>query len=205
MKAANRLIAITLAAAAAALAALPAAPAPASAANQAKATTRTTITRSAHIVFENCNAQDITLSVTAPTHPFTPAQPVVVRVQLRNSGSTPCGAAPAGNVPEAHHALTVGRCGPLSLTVRTARTARTARGLAVYPGPVVFHCPEETGFVLAPHSTARASASWSQMAYPASSASQVKAPPFERAPLGSYRITVGGTVSVPIRLSAPSG
>jgi hypothetical protein len=196
MKAATRLAAITFATATAtataALAALP--PAPASAAGQAGAT----IPRSAHIAFENCNAQHITLTVTAPTHSFTPAQPVIVRVRLRNSGSSPCGAAPAGKVPEAHHALTVGPCGPLSLTVRTAR------GVAVYPGPVVLHCPEETGFELAPHSTARASASWNQVAYPASTASQVEAPSLENAPLGSYRITVGGAVTVPIRLADPS-
>jgi hypothetical protein len=193
--AATRLTPITLAATAA-LAVLP--PAPISAANRAKAASGATITRSVHIAFENCNAQHITLTVTAPTHSFTPAQPVIVRVQLRNSGSSPCGAAPAGSVPQAHHALTVGPCGPLSLTVRTAR------GVAVYPGPVVFHCPEETGFELAPHGTARASASWNQVAYPASSASQVKAPPLEQAPPGSYRITVGGAVTVPIRLADPS-
>ena len=73
-------------AAAAAHAALPTAPA--SAAKEAKPTTRTTITRSAHVAFENCNAQHIMLTVTAPTHAFTPAQPVIVRVRLRNTGST---------------------------------------------------------------------------------------------------------------------
>ena len=180
----------------AALAVLPAPPA--SAADRAEASARTTVTRSAHIAFENCNARHITLTVTAPTRPFTPAQPVVVKVQLRNSGSTPCGTKPVGTVPEAHHALTVGPCGPLSLTVRTAS------GVAVYPGPVVFHCPEETGFELAAHSTARATASWNQEVFPASSASQVKAPTAGQARLGSYRITVGGAVTVPIRLADPS-
>ncbi len=37
-------------------------------------------------------------------------------------------------------------------------------GRTVYPGPVVFHCPEETGFQLAPHSSVQATASWNQTA-----------------------------------------
>jgi hypothetical protein len=188
-------IAVALAAAAA-LATLPTTQA--LAAHPAKPTAKTPITRSAHIAFENCNAQHITLTVTAPSHAFTPAQPVIVKVQLRNTGSTPCGDSPAGSVPEAHHALAVGPCGPLSLTVHNAL------GVAVYPGPVVYHCPEETGFQLAPHSTAQATASWNQAAAPVSSASQVKAPPLEQAPVGTYRITIGGAVTVPITLATPS-
>jgi hypothetical protein len=140
----------------AALAALPTTPASAT----ERPASGATITRTAHVAFENCNAQHITLSVTAPKRAFTPTQPVTVTVRLRNAGSTTCGTTPTLHVPGAHHTLTVGPCGPLSLTVRTAH------GVAVYPGPVVFHCPEETGFALGPGTTARTTASWNQVEAP---------------------------------------
>jgi hypothetical protein len=134
---APRLAAIALAATATATAALAALPtAPASAAAQPLRDAAATITRSAHVGFENCNAQHITLSVTAPRHAFAPNEPVTISVRLRNTGSTTCGAPLAKHVPEAHHALTVGPCGGLPLAVRSTH------GRTVYPGPGVVFCPE---------------------------------------------------------------
>jgi hypothetical protein len=194
-------IATPLAAIAAAVAALAALPtAPASAAAQPLEGAAATITRSAHVGFENCNAQHITLSVTAPRHAFAPDQPVTVTVRLRNTGSATCGAPLAKHVPEAHHALTVGPCGALPLIVRSTH------GRTVYPGPGVVFCPEETGFQLAPHSTAQTTASWSQTAYVGAgtgagtgTATGTAAKP-QPAPPGPYRLTVDGYVTVPVTL-----
>ena len=57
----------------------------------AAAATAPTITRSAHVAFENCNARHVVLSVTAPRRPFRLSEPVTVEVRLSNSGSTTCG------------------------------------------------------------------------------------------------------------------
>ena len=189
--------------AAAALAALPTTPA--SAAKPA-AKGAATITRSAHVGFENCNAQHVTLSVTAPGHAFAPDEPVTVTVRLRNTGSTTCGAPVAQHVPAAHHALTVGPCGALPLVVRSTH------GRTVYPGPGVVFCPEETGFQLAPHSTAQATATWSQTASIATGVGTGTGPgtatgtgagtaaKAQQAPPGLYRLTVDGAVTVPVTL-----
>jgi hypothetical protein len=199
MGAATAVIAVTAAtiaaplAALAALAALPTAPA---AAARPLNSAAATITSSAHVGFENCNAQHITLSVTAPRHAFAPNAPVTVTVRLRNTGSTTCGTPLAKHVPEAHHTLTVGPCGALPLIVRSTH------GRTVYPGPAVFFCPEETGFQLAPHSTAQATASWSQTAYvgPGTGTGAGAAAKPQQAPPGPYRLTVDGVVTVPVTL-----
>ncbi|HEY5386185.1 MAG TPA: hypothetical protein VIJ56_13195 [Acidimicrobiales bacterium] len=191
--------AAAIAAPLAALAALAAPPAaPASAASQPLNSAAATITSSAHVGFENCNAQHITLSVIAPRHAFAPNAAVTVTVRLRNTGSTTCGTPLARHVPEAHHTLTVGPCGALPLIVRSTH------GRTVYPGPAVFFCPEETGFQLAPHSTAQATASWSQTAYvgtgTGTGAGAGTAARPQQAPPGPYRLTVDGVVTVPVTL-----
>jgi hypothetical protein len=197
MRAAIAGIATPLAAIAAlaALAALPPA-LPAAAGARPLQSGAVTITSSAHVGFENCNAQHITLSVTVPRHAFAPNAPVTVTVRLRNTGSTTCGSPLAKHVPEAHHTLTVGPCGALPLIVRSTH------GRTVYPGPAVFHCPEETGFQLASHSTAQTTASWSQTAYVVTgtgTGTATAAKP-QQAPPGPYRLTVDGVVTVPVTL-----
>jgi hypothetical protein len=174
----------------AALAALPAAPAWSA---QPSATPEATITRFAHVAFENCNAQHITLSVTAPRHAFAPTQPVTLTVRLSNTGNTTCGGPLAQHVPEAHHALTVGPCGTLALTVRSPH------GRTVYPGPVVFHCPEETGFQLAPHTSVQATAEWNEAADVGTATAGAEP---QQAPPGTYRLTVDATVTVPVTLTS---
>jgi hypothetical protein len=166
----------------------------ASAGASAGASAAPTITRSAHVAFENCNAQHITLSVTAPTHAFAPTQPVSVTVRLRNTGSATCGAALAQHIPEAHHTLSVGPCGTLPLTVSTEGKS----GTAVYPGTQIFFCPQMSGFRLGPHSTVQAKGSWPQVAYVGSGPS----PKAEQAAAGTYRLTVDRVVTVPITLTS---
>jgi hypothetical protein len=153
-------------------------------------TTAPTITRSAHVAFENCNARHVVLSVTAPRHAFRLSEPVTVQVRLSNSGSTTCGAPLARHVPEARSALTVGTCGTLPLTVRTLG------GVDVYPGPLTYFCTDEAGLRLGPHSTAQVAAHWSQAAY-------LGTPPKpQHAPPGTYRLTIDGAVTVPIVLTS---
>ena len=156
----------------------------------AAAASAPTITRSAHVAFENCNAQHVVLSVAAPRHAFRLSEPVTVQVRLSNSGSTTCGTPLAQHVPEARTALTVGPCGTLPLTVRNQG------GVDVYPGPLVYFCTEEAGFRLGPHSTVQATAHWSQAAY-------LGTPPKpQHAPPGTYRLTVDRAVTVPIVLTS---
>jgi hypothetical protein len=149
--------------------------------------TAPTITRSAHVAFENCNARHVVLGVTVARQPFGLSEPVTVKVRLRNTGSATCGTPLAEQVPQARSALTVGPCGVLSLVVRSGS------GTEVYPGPAVFHCPEETGFRLGPHSTAQATGFWIQT-------DSVGARP-DLEP-GAYRLTVDGAVTVPITLTS---
>ncbi|MFZ0250447.1 MAG: hypothetical protein WAL61_10930 [Acidimicrobiales bacterium] len=158
----------------------------------ATATATDTVTRSAHVAFGVCNTRRVILSVTAPTHPFTPNEPVTIKVLLRNTGSTTCGGPLAQHVPQARQKLTVGPCGTMSLVVRNST------GVEVYPGPAVFHCPAEMGFQLGPHSTARATATWSEAAdvgLESNSAPQL-------APPGMYRLSVDGVVTVPVTLTS---
>jgi hypothetical protein len=163
----------------------------AAAAAAAVAARHATVTRSAHVAFEGCNAQHIILSATAPTHPFTPNKPVTIKVRLSNTGSTTCGGPLAQHLPQARQKLTVGPCGTIPLVVRNRR------GGDVYPGPATFHCPEETGFQLGPNSTAKATASWSQVSYLGSESS----PALEQASPGTYRLLVDGAVTVPVTLT----
>jgi hypothetical protein len=166
--------------------------APASAAYAATAAGPATITRSVHVAFANCKAQHVTLSTTAPTHPFPPTEQVALTVQLRNTGNTTCGAPLAKGVPQARQRLTVGPCGALSMTVRNAR------GVNVYPGRQIFFCPEETGLRLGPHSTLRAQAYWNQAAYPGSGPS----PKSHHAPPGTYRLVVDRAVPISVTLTS---
>jgi hypothetical protein len=171
--------------------AAPAAPAAtAGSAAYAAAASAPTITRWAHVAFENCNARHVVLSVTAPRHAFRLSEPVTVQVRLSNSGSTTCGTPLAQHVPEARTTLTVGPCGTLPLTVRNLG------GVDVYPGPLVYFCTDETGLRLGPHSTVQATAHWSQAAY-------LGTPPKpQHAPPGTYRLTVDRAVTVPIVLTS---
>jgi hypothetical protein len=149
-----------------------------------------TITRSAHVAFENCNARHVVLTVTAPRHAFRLTEPVTVQVRLSNTGSTACGAPLAEHVPEARTALTVGPCGTLPLTVRNLG------GVGVYPGPLVYFCTDEAGLRLGPHSSARATAGWSQTAY-------LGTPPKpQHAPPGTYQLTIDRAVEVPVVLTS---
>jgi hypothetical protein len=147
------------------------------------------LTRSAHVAFEGCNARHIVLSVTILRHPFRPGQRVPYAVRLRNSGGTTCGADPAQGVPQARQRLTVGPCGILSATVRNSR------GTGVYPGPASFNCPEESGFRLGAHSTAEATTSWTQVAYAGNPPKVGQAPP------GTYHLVVDQAVAVPVTLA----
>ena len=149
----------------------------------------TTITRSAHVPFENCSAQHIVLSVTIPRHAFTPAEPVTYTVRLRNTGSTACGARLQRQAPPFRQALIVGPCGSLSATVRNAR------GVAVYPGPVYYNCPLLTSFQLGPHATASATGTWTQSELLGPGATPRHAPP------GTYRLVVDRAVTVPVTLA----
>jgi hypothetical protein len=150
------------------------------------------ITRTAHVAFENCNARHIVLSVTTVTHAFAANEPVTVTVRLRNTGSTTCGAPLSQRVPEARRILSVGPCGTLPLTVSTTG------GVPVYPGTQIFFCPEATGFRLGPHSTAQATGSWGQE----DSSGPGNPPKTEHAPAATYRLTVDRVVTVPITLAS---
>jgi hypothetical protein len=149
-----------------------------------------TITRSAHVALQNCNARHLVLSVTVPKHAFGLSEPVTFKVRLTNTGSATCGTALAQHVPEARSTLTVGPCGSLPLTVRNRG------GVEVYPGPAVYFCPDNAGLRLGPHSTVRATAQWSQAAYLGSPPKPQHAPP------GTYRLTVDRAVTVPVVLRA---
>ena len=157
----------------------------------AAAASSATITRSAHLSFQNCNAHHITLSVTVPRHAFTPDQPVTFAVRLRNTGATGCGAQLSRAVPfpQAGRSLTVGPCGILAVVVRNTS------GVNVYPSPVIPSCPAELGFRLGPHSSAATTGSWDQTEYLGRPVTTQQAPP------GTYRLVVGGAVTVPITLS----
>ena len=188
-------IATALAATIATIATVSVSPAPAAAAHTASA-----VTRSAHIAFQNCNAQHIVLSVTVPGHGFTPTEPVTFTVRLRNTGSTTCGAPLALHVPQARESLTVGPCGTLPLMVTTTA------GREVYPGPLAYFCPAQAGFRLGPDTTATAAGNWNQTAVvsggPGSSGSGSWATSGStaHAPPGHYRLVVDGAVSVPVTL-----
>lgn len=153
-----------------------------------------TLTRSAHISFENCIARHITLSVTVPRHAFTPSEAVRVTVSLRNTGATTCGPVTQQAVPS-HRPLTVGPCGTLSLVVRTAS------GAAIFPGPVAYHCPLEVGFRLDPHSTATAVGTWDQTESLPQKSPGVPRATVRHAPPGAYRLVVDGVAAVPVVLA----
>jgi len=156
----------------------------------APAKTAPSITRSAHVAFENCNAQHIVLSVTVPGHVFTPTESVPYTVRLRNTGSTMCGGPLAQHVNQARQSLTVGSCGALFLAVSSAN------GVNVYPGPVASSCGTGAGFRLGPHSSATTTGSWNQSDVFGSPAQVRHAPP------GTYRLRVDRAVTLPLTLTS---
>jgi hypothetical protein len=127
-------------------------------------------TSSAHVTFENCNAQHVILSVTVPRHAFTPGETVTYTVRLSNTGTTTCGQALA-EIPQARRALTVGPWGTLPTVFRNAR------GVNVFPGPVAYASPAEFGFRLGPHSSASTTGSWNQIEALGSPVHMQQAPP----------------------------
>jgi hypothetical protein len=147
----------------------------------------TTVTRSAHVTFENCNARHVILSVIVPRHAFTHSDAVTYTVRLHNSGSTTCGP-PVARVPQARPSFTVGPCGTLTAVVRNAL------GVNVYPGPGAFNCPDELGVRLGPRSTASTTGTWNQTEVLGSPPQSRQAPP------GTYRLVVGRAVTVPVTL-----
>jgi hypothetical protein len=153
-----------------------------------------TITRSAHVAFDDCNAQHIVLTVTVAGRAFTPAEPVTYTVRLRNTGAATCGAPLAQHVPQARRSLTVGPCGVLSLIVSDAL------GVNVYPGPVAYSCPDEVGLRLGPHSTTTTTTtgSWNQSETIGSGEAPATV---HHAPPGEYRLAVDQAVSVPVTLA----
>ena len=159
-------------------------PAPAGA-----STISTTITRSAHVAFENCNARRVILSVTIRRRAFTSTEPVTYTVRLSNTGSTTCGAPLASHVPQARRSLTVGPCGDLSAVVRNAT------GVDVYPGPLAYFCPDEVGLRLGPRSTTSTTGTWSQTEVLGSP------PRTQHAAPGTYQLVVDGAVTVPVTLA----
>jgi hypothetical protein len=155
-----------------------------------------TITRSAHVAFDDCNAQHIVLTVTVAGRAFTPAEPVTYTVRLRNTGAATCRAPLAQHVPQARRSLTVGPCGVLSLIVSDAL------GVNVYPGPVAYSCPDEVGLRLGPHSTTTTTTtttgSWNQSETIGSGEAPATV---QHAPPGKYRLAVDQAVSVPVTLA----
>jgi hypothetical protein len=155
---------------------------------------RGAITHSASVSFASCTSHTVVLSVTVPTHSFTPSQPVRYTVRLRNTGAAACGTTtPTPTTPTSqsphNQTLTVGPCSPIAVTVYNARR------VDVYPGHALFGCPMETGFVLAAHSTAQATASWDQTIFVGSRPTSAHARP------GRYRLVVDGAVGVPVILA----
>jgi hypothetical protein len=179
---------VTVATAAAACLVVPS-PSPPPAAASARSAT---LTRSAHVAFEGCNARHVILSVTIARHTFAPAEQVSFTVRLRNTGSTTCGAPLAQHVVEAHARLTVGPCGSLPIAVHDAG------GVSVYPGPATYFCPNEAGFRLGPRSTARATGSWNQSELLGTTTAPAK--PQHAAP-GTYQLVVDRAVTVPVALA----
>ena len=163
----------------------------AASATPASGHTAPTLTRSAHVAFENCNAQHLVLVVTVVRHAFTPNEPVTYTVRLRNTGRTTCGAPLAEHVPQARGSLTVGPCGTLSAVVSNAA------GVDVSPGPLSYFCPDDSGFRLGPDSTATTTGSWDQMETVGSEGQSGTA---RQAPPGHYLVTVDRAVSVPVTL-----
>jgi hypothetical protein len=150
------------------------------------------ISRSAHIAFEGCDAQHITVTVLIARDPFPNTLPVTYAVVVTNNGSTPCGPA-AASIPSGRGSLTVGPCGQLSGSVLNAA------GRNVYPGPLVFSCPMFVGVHLGPHASVTGEGSW--VGYEAIPGGPHDTVQWQKAPPGQYRVTVAGAVSVPFSLT----
>jgi hypothetical protein len=190
----------------AAWATLAATPLPAAAATHATTTTTSTsapsaVTRSAHIAYENCPAQDVVLSVSVPRHTYAIGQPVTYRVSLHNESGRRCsvpGSQASSLLPNASASslnvtqlgFLLGPCSPLPLTIENAK------GVEVFPGPEAISCPAFQGPPLAAHTTISTTGTWDQMVGGGLRPARVATP----APAGLYRIKVGSKVSVPITL-----
>jgi hypothetical protein len=163
-------------------------------------TTSPTVTRSAHIAYEGCPAKDVMLSVSVNRHTFVTGQPVSYRVRLHNLSGQRCNVPGAQSPPQLPNGndsslgggplgFLLGPCSPLPVAVDNAK------GVDVFPGPEAISCPAILGPSLASHATLSTTGTWDQMEGGLRPA-RIATP----APVGRYRIVVGGKVSVPITI-----
>lgn len=153
------------------------------------------VTRSAHVPFEGCSARDITLRVSIAKDPFPIGQPVTYAVRITNSGTTACGPSRHG-VPPLRHALTISPCGVLPGVISNHA------GLDVYPGKLVFFCPQYLGVHLGAHATIGGEGTWNGYEALSDGLQSHGTVQWQQAPPGRYHVIVDNAVSVPFQLAA---
>ncbi len=143
------------------------------------------VVRSGHVAYESCRSSDVTLTVSVARHVFVPGQLVTYPVVLRNTSAHAC-TAPGAGLAHGPLPLVLGPCSPVSVRITNAG------GTDVYPGGVAVGCPAILGPRIPSHGSITALGTWDQRSVGATRRQQ---------PPGTYTLTVGGTVRVPVRLA----
>jgi hypothetical protein len=156
----------------------------------AQATSRANLVKSAHVAFETCPARTTVLTATLLQLTFTPTQPILVGVSVRNEANHPCGSNGSPSSLLGGLGVVIGPCGNVVLHVENAS------GHNVFPAPRTTPCAAHSSTRLTAHHTLHTVGIWNQQEGSADSAS---------APRGQYRIVVDKKIVFNILLVGPSG
>jgi hypothetical protein len=162
------------------------------------------LSRSGHVSYQGCPAQNVELTVMVSARTFGLGQNVRYMVRLHNLSAKAClGVTQSGPVqsgptqpgptqpgPRGSLSFALGPCGSLPLWITNSRGAR------VYPDAGGISCPLLLGPRLFGHATLRLAGTWDRVEG-ARRPARIPTP----APPGRYRLSVGGVASVPFTLA----
>jgi hypothetical protein len=142
---------------------------------------------SGHVAFGTCKAHEASVQVSLSQSAFPRSAPVTFTVTARNVGTASCSYTASGDTTASQ---TAGPCGTFSAVIKNSK------GVNVWPGTAVFHCPMLTSKTLAPGASVTARGSWDQesIGFPSPTSKSSKVTP------GHYRIIVNGKLSLPFTL-----
>ena len=155
------------------------------------------VTRSVHVAYASCPVKDVVLTLSVPQRSYGPGQVVRYRVALHNTSGRVCGyggstsSRPGPTLPGVVAGALLGPCGPLPASIVDAK------GHVVSPGVGAISCPVILGPPLAAHATVSTTGTWDQTVGGGLRPARRGSP----APPGTYRIVIGGKVSLPITVS----
>src|SRR5581483_5593114 len=120
------------------------------------ATRHSDLVKSAHVAFENCPARTTVLTATLLALTFSPNQPILVGVSVRNDSNRACGSNGKPGSLLGGLGVVIGPCGNVAMQVKNGN------GHTVFPAPRTTPCPSRSTSRLLAHHALHTVGVWSQ-------------------------------------------